>query len=80
MQAKIQKWGNSLALRIPQSFAREIRLKSGSSVDLTLDKGKLVIDPVQRLEYDLDALLRKVSARNIHREVETGAPQGKEVW
>ena len=30
METRIRKWGNSLALRIPQSLARQIALKPGA--------------------------------------------------
>ncbi|MCJ7831953.1 MAG: AbrB/MazE/SpoVT family DNA-binding domain-containing protein, partial [Actinobacteria bacterium] len=45
MRLRVQKWGNSLALRIPAAFARETGIASGAEIDLTLDAGRLVITP-----------------------------------
>ncbi|MQA91378.1 MAG: AbrB/MazE/SpoVT family DNA-binding domain-containing protein [Gemmatimonas sp.] len=80
MRARVQRWGNSLALRIPKAFAAETALESGSEVELTLDAGRLVVTPLERSVYRLDDLLAEVTSKNIHAEVETGPPLGKEGW
>jgi antitoxin MazE len=79
MQTKIQRWGNSLGVRIPRSFAAEARVEAGSSVDISLEEGTLLIRPLRR-RYSLRELLKKVTARNLHGEVGTGAPVGRESW
>ena len=80
MITRIQKWGNSLALRIPKAFAREIGLEQGASVEISLRQGKVVLEPVEALPLTLDELLDGVTEENLHREVDTGPPVGKEVW
>jgi antitoxin MazE len=80
MQTRIQKWGNSLALRIPKSFALNVNIKQNELVDLTVDKGKIVIKPIAQKEYSLEELLEGVSEDNLHGEFDTGAPTGKEIW
>jgi len=80
MQTKIQKWGNSLALRIPRSFAAEAQVKEGSTVDLTVEDGSLRVRAVRARRYGLSDLLKGISRRNIHSEVETGGPTGREAW
>lgn len=40
MQTKIQKWGNSLGLRIPRTLAAEARVVEGSTVDLSVEGGR----------------------------------------
>lgn len=80
MQTKIQKWGNSLGLRIPKSFAAEVKVEAGSTVDLSVIDGELVVKPIRRRKYELRDLLKAINSRNIHREVETGDPVGREAW
>ena len=80
MQTKIQKWGNSLALRIPKSFALNVNLKQNELVDISIDKGKIIISPIAQKEYSLEELLKGVSEDNLHSEFDTGAPAGKEIW
>lgn len=80
MKARVQKWGNSLALRIPRPFALEVGLAENSEVELTLVDGKLVVQPVGRVRFDLAELLAKVTPKNRHAEVEVGGPVGKEAW
>ena len=80
MLTKIRMWGNSLGLRIPKSFAAETGVEAGSAVDISVENGDLVIRPVRRRKYDLQELLEKVSSSNVHGEVSTGKPRGREVW
>ncbi len=79
MKSKVQKWGNSLALRIPKSFAEEAKVKYGTEVDLQIKDGALVISAVKEIP-SLKSLLSKVSSENAHHEIETGEKQGEEFW
>lgn len=79
MQVRVQKWGNSLALRIPKSLAEDSGVDTGSLVDLRVVRGKLIATPV-RGTYDLEELLSGVSKANIHGEVHSGEAVGREVW
>lgn len=80
MKVQIQKWGNSLALRIPRSFALETKVEQGSTVELTVKGETLVVKPVSEPEIQLNELLSRVTKRNAHAAVETGDAVGKEVW
>lgn len=80
MKTHIQKWGNSLALRIPKSFASDAGLQKDTSVELSLADGRLIITPVTKPEIDLEQLLAKVTKDNLHRETYTGGVEGKETW
>ena len=80
MQTKIKKQGNSLALRIPKSFALNAKLKQDELVDLSIEKGRIVITLIEEKEYSLDELLKGISESNLHDEIDTGAPVGKEIW
>ena len=79
MQTKIQKWGNSLAIRIPKAFVKETNVAYGTPVDLSVDDGKIVINPLVEPEYRLEDLLEGVTEQNVHVEVETGKAVGREV-
>jgi antitoxin MazE len=80
MKTRVQKWGNSLALRIPKSFAEEARLRENAPVELLLVDGKIVIQSVADEPLKLDDLLRGVTDQNLHDEWKTGPATGKEVW
>lgn len=80
MIARIQKWGNSLALRIPKAFANEAGLAEDVSVELTLQNGKVVVKPVAEPPVALSELLRDIKPGNLHGEWETGRAVGKELW
>ena len=78
MKTKVQKWGNSLALRIPKSFAAETHLEPDTEVELSLVEGSLVVTP-SVAEYTLEQLLAEITEDNLHAEVATGASVGHEV-
>jgi len=78
MHAKIQKWGNSLAVRIPKGFAKQINLDEGASIDISLNKQTIVMKPREEKKYTLEELLRGVTKKNIHHEEDTGPALGGE--
>jgi antitoxin MazE len=80
MRTRIQKWGNSLALRIPKSFALETGLDQDAVVDMALVDGKLIVTPLLAPPITLEALLAGVTDDNLHTEHDTGAAVGNEVW
>ena len=80
MRVRVQKWGNSLALRIPKAFAAETDLDPGSEVDLTLESGRLIITPLSEPELSLEELLSQVTRQNLHSEVDFGGAKGRESW
>lgn len=80
MRAKVQKWGNSLAIRVPRPFAEELGLRQDSDVDLLLEQRELVIKPVSTRRFTLQELLAGITEDNLHRQVETAGFIGGEDW
>ena len=80
MVTKVQKWGNSLAIRIPKAYANDANIENESLVDISLVKGKLVISPSEKPDFTLEEMLKKINKNNLHREIDTGKPIGKEIW
>ena len=79
MRVQVQKWGNSLALRIPKPFAEETTVRDGSVVNLAVARGRLVATPVTRNVITLRRLLRRVTRDNVHGEI-SGGRRGREAW
>jgi antitoxin MazE len=80
MKTAIQRWGNSLALRIPRAYAAETRISEGSDVELTLKSGTLVVRPIARKRHSLTDLLKQITRTNQHGSVDTGKAVGQETW
>ena len=80
MKTKVQRWGNSLAVRIPKSFAEEVGLGDNSSIEMRLVKGGLLLEPSPVWAPGLDELLEGVTEANLHDEVDSGPAQGSEAW
>lgn len=80
MLTKVQKWGNSLALRIPKAFALDAQIENDSIVELLFVDGQIVIKPIAPPKWTLDELLSGINADNIHHETDTGLSVGNEAW
>lgn len=80
MRTRVQKWGNSLALRIPKSFAAEAGLAENAPVNLSVKKGRLVVEVEAEQPLRLEDLLDGITDENLHGEWQTGPAAGKEVW
>ena len=78
MEATVQKWGNSLGIRIPNLFVREFSLKNGSVVNINDNGNEIVIRPVKKSR--LSEMLDNINDQNIHQEIDWGKPVGKEIW
>lgn len=79
MVTRVQRWGNSLALRIPHSFAVQAKVVEGTAVDIAVERDRLVVKPVQH-RYRLRDLLKAIDSRNRHGEIITGPAVGREIW
>jgi antitoxin MazE len=80
MLTKVQKWGNSLALRIPKAFAIDAQLVNDSFVEISIVDGHIIITPVVAPSWTLEELLAGINKKNLHHEVDTGFAVGNEVW
>jgi antitoxin MazE len=80
MKSKVQRWGNSLAVRIPKAFAEEVGLTDDSSIEMRLFKGGLLVEPSSTWAPSLGELLAGVTDSNLHGETDTGPAQGREDW
>ena len=80
MRTRVQRWGNSLALRIPKAFATEAGLGDHSAVELTVSDGKLVVTRATERQFTLEQLVDAISPENRHGEIYWGSPVGKEIW
>ena len=80
MHVRVQKWGNSLAVRIPKPLAEDAEVREGTVLNLAVSDGKVVATPVERKKQSLKQLLAKVTRKNLHTEVDFGPSVGRETW
>lgn len=80
MQTRIEKWDDGLAIRIPQAFASQSHLEPDSLVEISIENGKIVLMPAAPPELSLAQLLENVTDENLHGEIGTAPPIGKEAW
>lgn len=84
MKVAFQKWGNSLAVRVPKAFADEIGASDGKAAEMTVSNRKLVIEVARRQRRKrscaIDELVAGITSENRHEEIEWGPAVGNEAW
>jgi len=78
MKAIISKWGNSPALRLPSAVMKDAEFSLQQQVNITVTRGRIVIEPAETLEFNLEKLVAGISPENTHAEIVFGGPVGKE--
>ncbi len=79
MHTQIGKWGNSLAVRIPGAYAKDLDLKEGMDLDVSLVEGGILLRRHSR-EYSLKELVSRITSENTHEETNWGENLGRETW
>ncbi|MFI8482121.1 AbrB/MazE/SpoVT family DNA-binding domain-containing protein [Pseudomonas sp. NPDC078700] len=80
MQVIIKKWGNSPSVRIPAAVMKLAKLSLDTLVDVRVEDGRIIIEPVYPREIDLDSLVAGITTDNLHAEADFDAPVGKEAF
>ena len=79
MKTTAQKWGNSLAIRVPKSVALQVGLKAQDDLEIEVQDGNVVLKPHLRRVYRLEDLVKQINQKNVHGEIDTGIPVGREI-
>lgn len=79
MRALVRKWGNSASVRIPAAVMAAARLSLDQPVDVREDDGRIIIEPISQDKHDIDALIAAITDDNLHEEIDSGAPVGREL-
>ncbi len=77
METIARKWGNSIGIRLPKVFAKELKIDDGVRIDMHIENGRIFLQPKT---LRLDKLLSQVTDQNKHGEISTGKPKGNEIW
>ena len=80
MIQKIQKWGNSMGVRLPKKLTDQYALQEGGTVILVAEKNKISLRPITNRKKNLKELVASITAKNRHKEIGWGKLRGKEVW
>lgn len=78
MRTTVRKWGNSASVRIPSAILQAAKLEVDDAVDIREEEGRIVIEPIERPEHDLDELVSRITPENRHAEIDLGRPVGRE--
>ena len=80
MEARLQKWGNSVGIRIPNSLLKSLNLSINDKINLVEEDNKIIITKSKKSKIDLKELFEKYNGENLAKEFEWDDPVGKEIW
>lgn len=82
MTTKVQKWGNSFAVRLSMDFVKRFGLRAGSIVEKRETNNAVIIRPLKqkRQRETLDTMLARITPETLHPVTDWGKPIGKELW
>jgi antitoxin MazE len=80
MKARVAKWGNSLAVRLPKPLAEKARLRVGEQVELEVAGPGWIEIRSRKSRSALEQLVAKITPENRHTETSWGDAVGKEIW
>jgi antitoxin MazE len=80
MKTTAQKWGNSLAIRVPKSVAVQVGIQEQDEFEIEVQDGNVVLKPQLQRVYRLEDLVKQITPNNLHGEIGMGNPVGREVW
>ncbi len=78
MRVVVKKWGNSASVRIPASIMEAAHVSLDEAVEIREENGRIVIEPIRPVQFDLEQLLAGITAENLHQEIDFGRSLGKE--
>jgi antitoxin MazE len=79
IRASVGKWGNSAAVRLPATLMTQANLSEKQLIDLVLQDGRIILEPITAKELNLSDLLAQITPDNIHGEIDFGQPVGREL-
>ncbi|HOW63796.1 MAG TPA: AbrB/MazE/SpoVT family DNA-binding domain-containing protein [Candidatus Paceibacterota bacterium] len=87
MRTTLQRWGNSIGIRIPKAMIESLGAGVGTEVlvELSEDRTKITLKPSKdrrpiRGRHRIEDLIAASSPDAFKGEYGWGDPQGKEVW
>lgn len=78
MTVHVQKWGNSLGVRIPKAIARQTSIREGAELEVLSDGERVILQPPK--VPTLKQLLAQMKPANRPESVDWGEPVGREAW
>ncbi|MBI2294724.1 MAG: AbrB/MazE/SpoVT family DNA-binding domain-containing protein [Betaproteobacteria bacterium] len=80
MLTRMQKWGNSFAVRLPKGVVQESGLKEGEALEVEVVNRHIRLRRAAKRGYSLDALVAGINRSNLHDEIHFGPPEGREAF
>lgn len=80
MEAKIQKWGNSVEIRIPSSILKSLNIKTNDILNIEQEEDKIVIRIPKKKKISLEERFNNYHGENLSKDFSWDDPMGEEIW
>lgn len=80
MEARLQKWGNSVGIRIPSNILKSLNLKLDDKIDLIEEDNKIIISKSKKDKISLEERFKNYNGKELENDFEWDEPVGREIW
>lgn len=80
MEIRLQKWGNSLGIRIPSNILKTLNLKINDTLELFEEENKIIITKSNKKTISLEKKFKQYKGENLAKEFSWDEPTGREIW
>ena len=80
MEAKVQKWGNSVEIRIPSSILKSLNIKTNDILNIEQEEDKIVIRIPKKKKISLEERFNNYHGENLSKDFSWDDPMGEEIW
>ncbi len=80
MEVRLQKWGNSIGIRIPSNFLKSLKLNKDEEVNMIQEEDKIIISKIKNKPISLKDRIKNYDGDNLCKDFSWDEPRGKEIW
>ena len=80
MEVRLQKWGNSNGIRIPNIILKTLNLKPNDMVEIKEENDKIIISKIEKQPISLEERIKAYKGSNLSKEFSWDEQRGKEIW
>lgn len=80
MEVRLQKWGNSLGIRIPSNILKSLNIKANDLLSIKEEEQKIVISVCKNKKISLEERFKEYNGQNLSKEFSWDEAKGRELW
>ncbi len=80
MEAKVQRWGNSLGIRIPSAILKSLNIKPNDILNIKQDEDRIIVSVIKKNKISLSDRFKEYNGKNLAKDFLWDENIGREIW